>query len=182
MIFAGDLGSQGKVVRQGFGQKGGFGKNRDKSPKRKRRGSDDEEEPDYGGNSNMIPLGGGKGGMKQKLGNKQGNKKDKKNVPHFYKNPMSMNLDDDLGSNEMKMKRANRFRDTYTEKRKKPLNLLSSLNNKLINEDFEEDRDMDWEGLHVVGTCQKIEKPYLRLTEAPDASKVTKSYEIFFSK
>ena len=31
---------------------------------------------------------------------------------------------------------------------------------------------MDWEGLHVVGTCQKIEKPYLRLTEAPDSSKV----------
>ena len=85
---------------------------------------------------------------------------------------MSMNLDDDLGSNEMKMRRANRFRDTYTEKRKKPLNLLSSLNDKLINDDFEEDRDMDWEGLHVVGTCHKIEKPYLRLTEAPDASKV----------
>ena len=40
--------------------------------------------------------------MKQKLG-----KKEKK--AHFHSNPMAMNLDDELGSNEMKMKRAARF-------------------------------------------------------------------------
>lgn len=43
--------------------------------------------------------------MKQKLGKKE--KKEK--GAHFYSNPMSMNLDEELGSNEMKMKRAARF-------------------------------------------------------------------------
>ena len=43
--------------------------------------------------------------MKQKVGKKE--KKEK--GAHFYSNPMSMNLDDELGSNEMKMKRAARL-------------------------------------------------------------------------
>ena len=123
-------------------------------------------------------------GMKQKLGKKE----KKAKGAHFYSNPISMNLDDESGSNEKKMKRAARFRETGMEKRRKPLNLLSSLNDKLMNDDFEvsfpttdvephfyvilQESDMDWEGDHVVGTCTKIEKSYFRLTEAPDASKV----------
>ena len=174
----GDLGSQGKVVRSGSGGFGstkgpglGKGKSNDRSPKRRRRrSSSGSDGPDFGGNANMVPLGGGK--MKQKIGNKAKKEKKGGKAAHFYSNPMSMNLDDELGSNEMKAKRANRFRDTYTEKRKKPLNLLSTLNDKLLSDDFEESTDLDWESMHIVGTCRKIEKPYLRLTEAPDASKV----------
>jgi hypothetical protein len=33
--------------------------------------------------------------------------------------------------------------------------------------------DIDWDALTVKGTCQEIEKRYLRLTSAPDPSTVT---------
>lgn len=33
--------------------------------------------------------------------------------------------------------------------------------------------DMDWDALTVKGTCQEIEKDYLRLTDVPDPAKVT---------
>jgi len=82
----GDLGSQGKVVRSGSGGFGstkgpglGKGKSNDRSPKRRRRRrSSGSDTPDFGGNANMVPLGGGK--MKQKIGNKA--KKEKKGESH----------------------------------------------------------------------------------------------------
>jgi len=62
---------------------------------------------------------------------------------------MSMDLDNDLANSAMKMKRAARFnedREAGMVKRKKPLNLLSSLNDKLINgDDWEENATIDWE-------------------------------------
>ena len=102
----GDLGSQGKAVRSGSGGFGstkgpglGKGKGNDRSPKRRRRrSSSGSDAPDFGGNANMVPLGGGK--MKQKIGNKAKKEKKGGKAAHFYSNPMSMNLDDELGSNE----------------------------------------------------------------------------------
>merc|ERR1719412_1201412 len=62
----GDLGSEGKVVRAGGFGANNFGQNKNlDSPKRKKRRSSSGEGPDYGGNANMVPLGGGKKGMKQ---------------------------------------------------------------------------------------------------------------------
>jgi len=174
----GDLGSQGKVVRAGVGRGGMFGNKMakdDRSPKRRRRrSSSGGDSPNYGGNANLVPLGGGKAVKGPQLGGK--NKKEKKKGAHFYSNPMSMDLDNDLANSAMKMKRAARFnedREAGMVKRKKPLNLLSSLNDKLINgDDWEENATIDWEKFHVIGTCTKLEKPFLRLTEAPEASKV----------
>merc|ERR1711962_406519 len=94
--------------------------------------------------------------------------------PHFYTNPMSMELDNDLGSSQMKQKRMARFAGDPAAKRKKPMNLLSTLNDRLLNseQDWEISDSVDWEKMHIVGTMTKLEKPFLRLTEAPEASKV----------
>ena len=174
----GDLGSQGKVVRGGmmgrgrpaFGARPGKMEDKNspmKGGKRRPRPSD-EDSPDFGGNANMVPLGGGKNKL-------LGGKKDKQaKKPHFYTNPMSMELDNDLGSSQMKQKRMARFAGDPAAKRKKPMNLLSTLNDRLLNseQDWEISDSVDWEKMHIVGTMTKLEKPFLRLTEAPEASKV----------
>ena len=47
-----------------------------------------------------------------------------------------------------------------------------------LGQDFDESgsravEDMDWDALTVKGTCQEIEKRYLRLTSAPDPTTVS---------
>merc|ERR1719320_728859 len=94
----------------------------ERSPKRRRRrSSSGGDSPNYGGNANLVPLGGGKAVKGPQLGGK--NKKEKKKGAHFYSNPMSMDLDNDLANSAMKMKRAARFnedREAGMVKRKTP--------------------------------------------------------------
>ena len=85
-----------------------------------------------------------------------------------------MELEGDIGGSAKKMKRAARFAgESPPPVRRKTLN-LSSLNDKLLKTDESwEDRDgIDWAQMHIVGTCTKLEKQFLRLTEAPEAHKV----------
>ena len=47
----------------------------------------------------------------------------------------------------------------------------------LLNRNYVDDaglavEDLDWDALTIKGTCQKIEKQYLRLTRAPDPAEV----------
>lgn len=53
----------------------------------------------------------------------------------------------------------------------------------MLSKNFDDDgsravEDIDWDALTVKGTCQEIEKRYLRLTSAPDPSTV--NINIFF--
>lgn len=92
---------------------------------------------------------------------------------HFY-SEFGLNSDE-LGSSERLQQRAARFNSSLKsnmsitsvspitpQRRKKPLSLVTTINNMNIIEDL--NGDIDWSEFHVVGTCQDIEKPYLRLT------------------
>ena len=159
----GDTSSRGKVFRGGRGGRAGYVTRGGRADVFNNKKSDSKAAADFGSNPNHVPL-----GTKNKKG--KGGK-----TPHFYKNPMHMDLEGDLGSSAKRMKRAARFAgDSPPPARKKALS-LSSLNDKLIkgsSESWEDREGIDWGKMHIVGTCQKLEKPYLRLTEAPEASKV----------
>lgn len=89
---------------------------------------------------------------------------------HFY-SEFGLN-DDELGNSERLQQRAARFSSnlkssascsqTAPQRRKKPLSLVTTISNMGIYEDLS--GDIDWSEFHIVGTCQDIEKAYLRLT------------------
>lgn len=67
-------------------------------------------------------------------------------------------------------KRAARFQDENEEKAIKKSRL--TFTGSLIKGGGEPGEEIDWSNLTIVGSCQDLEKPYLRLTAAPDPSTV----------
>lgn len=106
-------------------------------------------------------------------GNQSGTKKNKRK----YKAP-PFTVDEDLGSEERLQKRKARFQTSDTDKRSQVLGLdikkkfepfvFTTKNTTVIDED----PDIDWSFYTIVGTSEDLEKPYLRLTSAPDPSTV----------
>ncbi|XP_012267228.2 leukocyte receptor cluster member 8 homolog [Athalia rosae] len=120
-----------------------------KSSKSKKSSSRNKQS--HSNNSNSG--GGGSSNNSKKM------KKAKQNKSHFYSEfGLATGNGDELGSKEKLQQRAARFSDSI------------SRNGNSIKDDVA--AEFDFTGLHIVGTCKDLEKPYLRLTSAPAPSAV----------
>ncbi|CRK88837.1 CLUMA_CG002634, isoform A [Clunio marinus] len=146
------------------------------TPPRKRRSSDDDNDSKYNfNNKSQVPA-------FNKIGNsKKRSRKEKmaQKASAFYtKNGAIGGLVDSSDVERLK-KRADRFNKMTS----KPV-LTSTLNsfnsrkkfatptafNPIVDDSV--DDSIDFLSLHIVGTCRDLEKPFLRLTRAPEASEV----------
>ena len=152
---------------------------RGSSSSSRNRKKSSKNQPNFGDNPNKIPLGqriGSKSGGSNKKGLGSGLKSKAGKfkageVPYFYTDGGRMTLDKDLATQERKQKRAARFNREKVPKRSAPMNLTASLNNQLLGDAFEENT-LQWEGLHIIGTCTDLEKRFFRLTAAPEISQI----------
>lgn len=147
------------------------------SPPRKRRSSEDDNDSKskYFNNKSAVPV-------SNKVNNKKKSKKEKlaqKGSAFYTKNGAAgMGGHVDSASALLK-KRADRFNKLSSKPSQSsamsPFNLrkklsMPSMFNPIIDDSF--DDGLDLLNFHIVGTCRDLEKPFLRLTRAPEASEV----------
>ncbi|XP_037570982.1 leukocyte receptor cluster member 8 homolog isoform X7 [Dermacentor silvarum] len=123
----------------------------------------------HGGNNN-----GGKN-KKSGQGGRKANKKQKKQQQQQQQQMIQFQVEEDMATTEKLQKRAARFQSAISAgKKKRPFSLVLSINAgpNLGPSSGDGDTELDWESFPIVGTCQDLEKQYLRLTSAPDPSTI----------
>ncbi|KAG7166445.1 Leukocyte receptor cluster member 8-like 1 [Homarus americanus] len=142
--------------------------------KRRHSSTDSEDE-----NKGFIRLNSKRGRSPMNTGNRGKGKKVKgknnKTESHFYSKHGRMSLDPEFSTSERLQKRAARFNaggvggpSPGPQRKKKQLNITKTISNTFTVDGD----DIDWTSMHIVGTSTAMEKPYLRLTAAPDPSTV----------
>lgn len=151
------------------------------SPRRKSRRSSDDEDSYYN-SSTKVPL--------SKVGNKKKTKKEKMaaKASAFYSKHGAIGGSVD-GDTERLKKRLDRFNKSASKPA--PISIASPFNPKKklqmpsqfnpIIDDSTLDDGIDLFNLHIVGTSRDLEKSFLRLTKAPDASEVRPIDVLVFS-
>ncbi|RZC38927.1 leukocyte receptor cluster member 8 -like, partial [Asbolus verrucosus] len=151
-------------------------RSRSRSPRRHRSSSssstvssDENFKPLVKSNKNKIKskLASRLGPTKNKFTNKQLKKQKLKEKKAQLMSTFGAEVEE---NSELLMQRAARFNNV----KQKETNGLSVNNKNIFVSDKYEDSitDFDWTGFHIVGTCQDLEKSFLRLTKAPEACEV----------
>lgn len=154
-----------------------------RSPPRKRRSSDDDRDGKYF-NKSAVP-------SSNKVGHKRKTKKEKMaaKASAFYTKSGAAGMGGfvDSTDSERLKKRADRFNAKSSSKPSSVINSLSARKrltmptayNPIIDDSMDE--GIDFLNLHIVGTCRDLEKPFLRLTRAVQASEIRPVDVLVFS-
>ncbi|KAF7283434.1 hypothetical protein GWI33_000574 [Rhynchophorus ferrugineus] len=159
--------SKSRSPRRGRSLSRSRSRSRSRSPRRHKKSSsssdssnEDYKTPTKIGKKNKLAdrLGPQKGKPNNKLNKKQ---KMKEKKASFYQ---SFGQDVEENS-EVLQQRAARFNNAKNGGNGAVIRYKIDLGESNSN-------DLDWTGVHIIGTCQDIEKSFLRLTKAPEASDV----------
>ncbi|KAF0296446.1 Leukocyte receptor cluster member 8 [Amphibalanus amphitrite] len=77
-----------------------------------------------------------------------------------------------ISTSEQLQKRASRFAGQRGDNKPRQRLQIQSFIQSAASQLGEDGEGMDWSALHIVGTCQDLEKRFLRLTAAPEAASV----------
>ncbi|XP_060534601.1 leukocyte receptor cluster member 8 homolog [Cylas formicarius] len=137
-----------------------------RSPPKRHRATSSSSSEENG----FVPLKSKKSKLANRLGPQKKNNKSKKNKAKEKKAPFYQSFGQDVEENkELLEQRAARFNNGPRTSNVSPTDRSMIEHLLSTSQDDSNPGDFDWSGVHIVGTCQDIEKSFLRLTKAPEA-------------